>query len=330
MATIKEIADRLGVSPGTVSKGLNGAKDVSEGLRQKILDTAVQMGYTKKSAVKTKTRKLAVFVENMGADTKNDFGYEVVLGFRQAAFKEDWGVDVIPLSVDLQKKYPYDTYMLENGYSGSFMLGLKLDDPWMKDFETTNVPTMLLDNHLRHNPKTGCVGTDSVEGLDLAVDHLASLGHKRIAFLNGSSGSSITEMRMKAFQLSMREHDLTFDPELTAFDDFTAEAAARHVKGFLDAGATAIICGNDLIASGVIKECRKVGKHVPTDISVIGYDDMPIAASLIPPLTSIRQDRLNLGKCGYFVLYAMINGVALSKNYLRPALIKRTSTAQAK
>lgn len=97
MATIKDIANRLGVSVSTVSKGLNGASDISEELRQIVLDTAVEMGYSTKRSKKVENRKLAIFVENMDFETSTQFGYELVLGFKQNAFRHKWDVTVIPV-----------------------------------------------------------------------------------------------------------------------------------------------------------------------------------------------------------------------------------------
>ena len=92
MVTIKDIANRLGISVSTVSKGLNGASDISEDLRQMVLDTAVEMGYQSKKMKKDENKKLCLFIENMEYETANQFGYEIILGFRQAAFRNGWSV----------------------------------------------------------------------------------------------------------------------------------------------------------------------------------------------------------------------------------------------
>lgn len=95
MVTIKDIANRLGISVSTVSKGLNGASDISEDLRQMVLDTAVEMGYQSKKMKKDENKKLCLFIENMEYETANQFGYEIILGFRQAAFRNGWSVSVV-------------------------------------------------------------------------------------------------------------------------------------------------------------------------------------------------------------------------------------------
>ena len=102
MATIKDIANRLGVSVSTVSKGLNGASDISEELRQMVLDTAVEMGYSTKRSKKEENRKLCILIENMDYESIDEFGYDLVLGFKQNAFRHNWDVDIIPVTSSLQ------------------------------------------------------------------------------------------------------------------------------------------------------------------------------------------------------------------------------------
>ena len=161
MATIKDIAARLGVSISTVSKGLNGASDISEELRQTVLDTAVEMGYSTKRSRKVENRKLALFIENMNYESIDEFGYDVVLGFKQNAFKHKWDVDIIPVTPQLQAEEKYDTYILKNGYCGAFLVGFALHDEWMQQLKNTTMPTVLFDNYIENNPNVAYVGTDS-------------------------------------------------------------------------------------------------------------------------------------------------------------------------
>ena len=330
MATIKDIAERLGVSVSTVSKGLNGASDISEELRQTVLDTAVELGYTTKRMRKEEHKKLCIFIENMEFETANQFGYEIILGFKQAAYRDKWDVSVIPITHAFQNGEKYDTYMLKNGFSGAFLLGFSLEDEWMNQLSTTNIPTSLLDNYIRINPSVGSIATDSFEGIDIAVEHLVALGHTKIAFLNGSPGSTVTAEREQAFKASILSHGLAINPDLLAQGHYVADSAKYHVPKLLEAGATAIVCGNDLIASGVITECRKQGLSVPEDISVIGFDDLPISVHLTPPLTTVKQDRIELGKSGYYTLVSLMNKVSISKTILRAQFINRESTGICK
>lgn len=328
MATIKDIANRLGVSVSTVSKGLNGASDISEELRQLVLDTAVEMGYSTKRSRKEENRKLCIFIENMDYETNNQFGYEIVLGFKQNAFRHKWDVSVVPVTPAFQLSEKYDTYMLKHGYCGAFFLGFALHDEWMKQLETTTMPTVLFDNYIKKNPNVCYIGTDNYEGIDAAIDHLYTLGHKRIAFLNGSLHSMVSEQRQEAYYQSMKAHGLEIDDRLTAYGYYVADSAKYHVPTFLGAGATAIVCGSDLIASGVIMECQLRGFRVPEDISVVGFDDLPISSMLEPPLTTVRQERGELGKCAYVILNSLVHHISICKTQIRPQLIERESTAR--
>ena len=254
MATIKDIANRLGVSVSTVSKGLNGASDISEQLRQTVLDTAVEMGYTPKQMRTRETKKLCIFIENMEYETSEQFGYDIILGFKQAAYPARYSVTVMPVTPAFQTMEKYDTFMLKNGYVGAFLVGFALQDAWLTQLNHTSIPTTLFDNYIRKNPNVSYIGTDSFEGIDDAIEHLMALGHRKIALLNGSAHSMITEQRRQAYIDSMNAHNLEINEKWMPYGYYVAAAAKDHVANLLSLGATAIVCGNDLLASGALDE----------------------------------------------------------------------------
>lgn len=326
MVTIKDIANRLGIAPSTVSKGLNDANDISPDLKKQVLDTAIEMGYVTKKMKKETRKRLCIFIENMLYENPEDFGFDILLGFKQAAIRDNWEVHIVPMTPVLQLKEPYDRYMLRNQYHGGFLVGLALKDPWMKQLEKTTIPTVLFDNYIKRNPNVAYIGTDSYEGIDLAIDYLHELGHTRIALLNGSKDSMITANRYDAYISSMQNHNLDIDEDLIAYGYYVEESAKYHVTDLINHGATAIICGNDLLAIGAIKECQKQKIRIPEDVSIIGYDNIPAAETTTPALTTIKQGRLDLGKNSYAALYWLIAKVPISRSLLRPQLIIRNST----
>ena len=213
MATIQDIADRLGVSKGTVSKALNGAPDISETLQKTILETAVEMGYTR---IRRKdSRKLCILTENLEYQEPHQFGYEIILGFRQMAEPAGYRVEIVDVSERLQKSVPYDVFMMKHDYPGAFVLGFSLSDPWMKDFETARTPAVLYDNYIMTNPRMAYVGIDNNEGMELTVSRLKALGHRKIGYLSGALGSHIMQVRHSAFFHAMRQNGLKADPALT-------------------------------------------------------------------------------------------------------------------
>ena len=288
------------------------------------------MGYTSKKLKASGSRKVCIFIENMDYENIEQFGYEIIVGFKLSAARRKWDVSVIPTNLNLQTTEKYDSYMLKNGYSGAFLLGFTLHDDWVKQLNKTTFPTVLLDNYIERNVHVGYVGTDSFEGIDSAVSHLYDLGHKKIAFLNGAKNSMVSEQRRQAFVNSMIKQRLIPKEKLIQYGYYVPDCAKDYVPGFIENGATAIMCASDLIATGVIAEVLKHGLRVPEDISVIGFDDLPIASQLSPSLTTIRQDRTDLGKSAFLLLDGLVHGISTSKLLLRAKYITRESTGPRK
>ena len=327
MVTLSDVAHRLGISSSTVSKALNGAYDVSDELRSQILTTAVSMGYLSPRMRKKDSHKLAVLIENTEYTSPDSFGYDLVLGFQHMAMQNGWHSDVLPFSPSLQTLDPYDTFMKHRGYSGAFLIGFALHEEWMLGIDQIQTPAVLFDNYAQNNPHVSYVGTDNYEGIHKCVSLLVSSGHRRIAFLNGSANCFVSAQRAEAFRRSMAEFQLPVLPELTGSGYFIPETASWFVSGFLQNKATAIVCSSDLLAQGAISECLLLGFHVPEDISITGFDDIPVAREMIPPLTTVRQDRLITGECAFHTLISLINRIPISKTILRATLMERSTVA---
>lgn len=325
MATINDIASKLGISKSTVSKALNNATDVSEEMRRKILETAVELGYINKRAQK-KERKICIMVENMEYDTPNQFGHDIVLGFKQKAEPEGWTVDVLTITVEMQKMTPYDVFMMEHGYQAAFILGLSLIDPWMKELRKTHIPTVLYDNYIKRNPCVASISCDNQEGFELAVKHLTELGHRRIGLISGPSNSYIMKARYNAYLHAMEKFGLEINEDYIGIGYFVAESTRKYIPRLINKGCTAILFSHDVRAISAITECDDRDIQIPQDLSIIGFDDLPMTEFTQPPLTTIRQDRLSLGKCGYYAMNCLLNKVPIGSIQLRASLIVRGST----
>ena len=327
MATMEEIAKKVGVSKGTVSKAINGAADISETLRKTILETAVELGYTR--ARRGAVRTLCIFIENMGYTRPEDFGTDIVTGFRQMAEPAGFDVRVVELSAELERSVPYDAYMLREGYLGALFLGLSLNDPWMRDFHTSHTPAVLYDNIVQPNPTVATLGMDNNEAISQAVAELCALGHHKIGYLSSALGSHVYQVRYRSFFNALRSNSLPDDPSLAGVSYFSAETLDTHLPRLLGQGVTAILCSSDLLAHTVMIRCQELGVQVPRDLSIVGFDDLPFCAYTAPPLSTIRQDRLQLGKSGYYALSSLLGGVPISSLLLHAQPILRGSTGPA-
>lgn len=326
MATLNDIAAKLGISKSTVSKGLSNASDVSEDLRKKIVEVAAEMGYSGRRTQK----RLCILVENMGYTDPNQFGYDLIAGFTQLASAEGWVVDVVPFAKEEQEGVSYSGFMARHGYQGALLLGFSLVDPWMQgEFHTAQIPTVLYDNRIPENPFMASVGCDSAGGMEAAVRHLYELGHRRIGLLFGELDSYIIRERYNAFFSAMEKCGLEVDPALVGTGYFMAESTRKYLPKLIERGATAILCSDDTRALAVYTECKDRSLRIPEDVSIVGFDDQPISAYMNPSLTTIRQDRAALGKCGYYALSCLLNGVCIDSILLRAPLMIRGSTGPA-
>ena len=336
MVTVNDIARYLGIAASTVSKGLNNATDISDETKEKVIAAAIELGYTPKRRKKAGKknvpyeRKVCIIVENIDYENREQFSFDLIQGFKQACELNNWEVDVIPANLNAQTPYEYDKFMITNSYSGAFIIGFSIHSDFSSLLSKTRIPTVLFDNYIPNNSKVGYVCTDCHEGIKYAVEHLHNLGHSKIAFLNGARNLMVSEERMLAFTNAMNSFNLYADKHLIETGYYVPNSAKYHVPKFLDYGATAIICGSDIIASGAISEVQKRNLRVPEDISIIGYDDLPICLSVSPQITTIRQDRLGLGKTAMNVLDCLIKNIPISKSILRAELIVRGSTEHYK
>lgn len=328
LATLDDIARELGVSKGTVSKALNGARDVSRKMQQTVLEKAVELGYSRVSPG-AEAPRMALFIMNMDYAGPQDFGYDIVMGFRQVAEPAGFRVDMIPLDRETQLQIRYDEYMMRENYCGGVFLGMCLLDPWLREFETCITPTVLYDNHVSCNPHVTSIGVDIEEGLQLAIGYLTSLGHTRIGYLSSALDSYVYRRRYEAFIQVMQGMNLPCDESVMG-DSFLINACiSQHLPRLLENGCTAIVCSHDMLAHSAMLYCLEQGLRIPEDVSILGHDDILLCRYTAPTLTTIRQNRPAIGKSAFYALMSHQNGVPLSSHLLHAELVRRGSCGPA-
>lgn len=327
MTTLSDIAKALGTTKGTVSKALNGARDVSEATRKAVLEKAVELGYSRIP----KSRKgaaIGVFIADMAYEKPADFGYDMILGIRKAAEPQGCTVRLLNLTASMQRSCSYDSFMLENNLAGGIFLGLSLTDPWLRDFETCRTPAVLHDNHVSGNPAVTQVGVDSTEGMQIAVSYMKALGHRKIGYLSSDLKSYVYRQRYQGFFTALKSQGYDPDPALAGSSFHISDCLSQNLPRLLAAGCTGILCSHDLLAVSALVYCRELGLSVPQDVSILGFDDIPICEHTAPPLSTIRQDREQLGKSAFYALNSQLSGVPISTLLLHPQLVIRSSCSQ--
>jgi LacI family transcriptional regulator len=312
----------------TVSRALNGQPGVSPARRQEIKRLAGRLGYAVNRAAQKlsggRSRLLGVVTPHLDSP----FVSAVVTGAGSAARAAGYEMRVYSL-VERGRRPPGGvTRLLEQIADGVIAL-LPFEFDYLEALSAARVPVVTVDQRTAR-ARFPTVAADSYGGGRAAVEHLARLGHRRIAFVAGDERLASARERRRAYQDTLAAEGLPHDPRLVVPGRFTEEggrsAAATLLR--LRRRPTAIFAANDLSAFGVLGALRQAGLRVPQDVSLVGFDDLPAAAHVHPPLTTVRQPLAEMGASAVRSLLVQISGgVAPGAVSLATALVVRASTA---
>jgi LacI family transcriptional regulator len=335
VTTIKDIAKAAGVSITTVSRALNGYPDVSEKTRQKIIDIAKQLNYSPntlaRGLVMNKSKTIGLLVSGLTKESaKDNFTFEVLAGVNQYVSEVDYDMVLFSTTSTKQREKTYTQLCRERRVDGAILQGIRNDDPYLQEVVESDIPCVLIDIPIE-SETVGYVTTDNVLGAKKAVKHLISLGHKNIAMINGYRYAFVSEQRLKGFKEALLEAKLPIHEEWIvdgAFREDNAEREALHLLTNYPY-ITAFFCASDLMALGVIKAVKRLGKRIPDDVAVIGYDDIILASYATPPLSTIAQNKFAMGYEAAKLLIHMLEGKAKSHvKVLETELKVRESTVK--
>jgi DNA-binding LacI/PurR family transcriptional regulator len=248
------------------------------------------------------------------------------MGFRLYASQKNFEVIFLAIPNDDNQEFiPYDKFFHSKHIAGVFSYGLRTTDSYFSQLQTTKVPTVILDYSV-DNPRIGRVGVDNGAGASMAIEHLISQGHRKIGFINGHSQSHASVERFTGYTGALCRHDIPFDKQLVFEGDYTEPSGRNGADYFADKDVSAVFCASDFMAMGAIKLFQSKGIRVPEDISVIGFDNLPFTNYCTPRITTIAQNRKQLGIMACALLYGLINHEPINYCILPPSLVIREST----
>lgn len=336
-ATLKDIAREVGVSVTTVSRALAGYDDVAASTRERIRETAVRLGYspniTAQRLQKQRTDTLGFIMPTFGPRFSDPFFSEFIAGIGNEAAIHNYDLLVsthAPDSEDEQKAY---LRAVKKGWvDGLIVVRTRENDERIRLLCEHQFPFVAFGR------TSTCldfpyVDEDSEAGMRLLVQHFIDLGHKHIAFISPPLGLMFGRYRLQSFHDTMADNGLPVKPEWVVTGNMTQRGGAEAVGPLLtlDPRPTAIIGGNDLMAIGAINRIQQEGLRAGEDIAVGGFDDIPLAAYMTPPLTTIHQPIYEIGKATCAMLIDLINGRSPQNPHtlLTPTLIVRASSGKA-
>lgn len=333
MATLAEIAAHAGVSEATVSRVLNDKSGVSEAARHAVITALDVLGYERPGRLKRRSSGLVglvvpelenpifpVFAQAI-EDSLTSRGYTPLLCTQApGGITED----------------EYVATLLEHGVSGIIFVSGRhadsgADHGRYQELIDRGLPVVFVNGYV-DGLAAPFVSTDDAAAIEIAVHHLATLGHREIGLAVGPLRYVPARRKRDAFVAALRHHLEDSEERAASLVEeslFTLEGGAAATSQLLGRGATAIVCASDLMALGAIRAVHDAGRTVPDEVSVIGFDDNPLLGFVDPPLTTVRQQARGIGAAAVNCLLDRVEGadVPLHEYLFRPELVLRSSTA---
>jgi LacI family transcriptional regulator, xylobiose transport system transcriptional regulator len=285
--TIADVARVAGVSVPTVSKVLNGRSDVSAATRRRVEQVIRDEGYRSSR----RAGRTAPLIEVVFNELESEWALEIIKGVERVATPRDLGVVLSEMHADGAPERGWMDSVLARRPAGVIAVLSELDDDIRAQLRTRGIPLVVVDPTGEPLHDTPSVGATNWNGGLSATRHLLELGHRRIAVIAGPVRLLCSRARLDGFRSAMDAAGVPVDPALIRYGDFHLDAGAREGRALLALPdrPTAIFASNDLQALGVYQAARDLRLHVPDDVSIVGFDDLPIATWVSPPLTTVRQ-----------------------------------------
>jgi len=298
---MREVAQRAGVSKATVSRVLNKARYVDPETRQRVLDVARALKYYQNVHARRLAQRRSDLFGLIISEIANPFFPELIRGFEAAALETGFEVLLCNTEYGPERIEAAVRKMIENQVRGAAVMTSVMDQELIEELASHHIPTVLLDQE-RSERFVSSIRIDYAGGVSQALDHLWELGHRRFAFIAGpgSIRSALTfrQAVAKVFE-SRRIAPCRVIEGNHKVDGGVGAALALLEEAMLP---TAVLCGNDLTAIGVMSALEGAGLRVPEDVSVVGFDDIYFAHLARPALTTIRLSREGLGRLAFEAL----------------------------
>jgi len=329
MPTIIEVAASAGVSTATVSRVLSQPERVAEHTRLRVLEVVQSLGYAPNVAARTLRTLRAAKILLTVPDISNPFFASVIRGAEEAARDAGYAVVVGDTRHDPQVEDQYAEMLSRREVDGLIFLGHRLPESLGPLLSRQGAAAPIV-NGCEYSPEIGVpsVHIDNAAASDDAVEHLIGLGHRDIGVITGPSISPISRDRLSGALQAAERHGLHASLKLRT-GDYSAKSAFVQTQGLLMQGVTAIFCFSDEMAMGALSAVSQAGLSCPGDVSVIGFDDLPLARFFQPALTTIAQPKGMIGQRAVELLVDILRGAEspTSQVTLPHELVVRSSTA---
>ena len=325
--TIKDIARVAGVSHSTVSRALSDSPLISSETKARIRRLADEMGYSPSALGRGLVTRRSGTIGLVVTTITDPFIGEVVQGIEETALSCQYNTILCNSNSEPERELKTVRALREKRVDAIIVTSSRVGSLYLAHLRGAGVPIVLINNQAAGDYIHSVI-IDDLHGGELAGRYLASLGHRRIAYIAGPIWARASGIRLQGCRRALAEVGADIPPELVLFGNGRPDGGVQAANELLHRGlpVTAIFCYNDMTAVGVLTALHRAGLRVPEDVSVIGYDDVAIAAHLFPPLTTVAQPKYALGQRAMEMALALINGEPGVRDVvLPPALVERES-----
>ncbi|AKU15720.1 LacI family DNA-binding transcriptional regulator [Luteipulveratus mongoliensis] len=332
-ARLADVALHAGVSEATVSRVLNDKPGVAKATRDAVLTSVDVLGYDRPSALR---RQMVGMVGLIVPELTNPIFPQFAQTIQTSLAASGYTAVLCTQAPGGVHEDDYLDMLLDRGVAGVLFVSgqhanLDVGVERYVQLRSRGLPMVLVNGH-RPEIDAPSLSNDEAAAVDLAVSHLMSLGHKRIGLATGQHRYVPVVRKVEAFERVLAERLGVQDPRpFVAQTWFTVEGGTLAAKSLLEQGVTAVVCGSDLMALGVVRAARQAGLRVPEDLSVVGYDGALLSGFTDPPLTTVRQDVNAMCAAGVRALVDEIAGRPHARGdaLFTPELVVRASTTAA-
>ncbi len=325
--SIKDIAKKAGVAPSTVSRALKNHPRISADMQATIQALAAEMGYVPSESARHLAGKQSRTIGVAIPDFTDPFYMNILSGIEEVAIAHQHELFVGSFNQDLDRDRKLFDAFDQKRLAGFVVAGSLVDAAYLTR-DSGDIPAVLI-NHYEY---PFSVAIDQMRGVEMGVNHLISLGHRKIAYVSLGTTTSSDSLRYQGYINGLESSGFSTNPNWVVEGDGGIAgglSAAKRLMALPDP-PTAIMCYNDRTAIGVINGLHQIGIAVPDDVSVVGFDDLEIAAYFLPSLTTIQQPHVHLGRQAAEKLFALMHGATVQAELLEPKLIRRNSTGPKK
>jgi len=327
---MRDVAERAGVSVTTVSHVINETRPVSDELRQRVLAAIDELGYQPNVLARSLRRGETHTIGMIVPDSANPFFAELARGIEDTSFAHGYNLILCNSDGDLDKELIYADVLTEKQVDGILFVAAGVSTDHIRALQERRIPVVIVDREIP-DVSVDQVLTDNARGGWLATCHLLELGHRCIGCITGPSDVTPSAERVTGYRQALSEGGIPVDEVLIVKGDFQYGSGYRAARQILarDDPPTAIFTCNDLMAVGAISAAVEMGRQVPVNLSVVGFDDVRLASFANPPLTTIVQPKYEMGVLATTMLLERMRNhdIPPRRRLLDTSLLIRQSTA---